>query len=325
MDAARQRRGGQAPGTEPQESVPQNGWQTGEKPSPARQRDALSTLLLQESSTPPTPHLTTQSRGAVLTCQHAGEVHGGEVVVEVEDPAHQEEREVVEHPAKKQLTTSSQQHLGQPWAPGAEPQSAGREGQRLGLQASSAPSLCDMKRPRHLTGLSFPHLDQAEQLSGSQQKGGAAGSQGPCSLPTHPARPQHPGPGHRTPAGGSAASDVTKIPHTLQTASPRPPSPTSLQPLRSWQQRTGPRQRGAWRRDRRESGIRLFRQGAAKAKTAYTSVSGAVVRGLAAEVTRNSTRMGTHRLSHRLCHGASLYITRGQGQGTRRGQKRKDG
>ena len=222
MDAARQRRGGQAPGTEPQESVPQNGWQTGEKPSPARQRDALSALLLQESSPPPTPHRTTQSRGAVLTCQHAGEEHGGEVVVEVEDPAHQEEREVVEHPAKKQLTTSSQQHLGQPWAPGAEPQSAGREGQRLGLQASSAPSLCDMKRPRHLTGLSFPHLDQAEQLSGSQQKGGAAGSQGPCSLPTHPARPQHPGQGHRTPAGGSAASNVTKIPHTLQTASPPP-------------------------------------------------------------------------------------------------------
>ena len=31
----------------------------------------------------------------MLTCEHAGEEHGGEVVVEVEDPAHQEEGEVI--------------------------------------------------------------------------------------------------------------------------------------------------------------------------------------------------------------------------------------
>lgn len=53
----------------------------------------------------------------MLTCQHAGEEHGWEVVVEVENAAHQEEREVMEHPAEQQLAASTQQDLGQPWAP----------------------------------------------------------------------------------------------------------------------------------------------------------------------------------------------------------------
>lgn len=52
----------------------------------------------------------------MLTCQHARKEHGWEVVVEIEDPAHQEEREVMEHPAQQQLATSSQQHPGQPYA-----------------------------------------------------------------------------------------------------------------------------------------------------------------------------------------------------------------
>lgn len=56
------------------------------------------------------------SRWAGLTCQHAGEEHGWEVVVEVEDPAHQEEREVMQHPAEQHLATSLQQHPGQFWA-----------------------------------------------------------------------------------------------------------------------------------------------------------------------------------------------------------------
>lgn len=43
--------------------------------------------------------LPIQAPGALLTCQHAREEHGWEVVVEVEDPAHQEEWEVMEHPA----------------------------------------------------------------------------------------------------------------------------------------------------------------------------------------------------------------------------------
>lgn len=48
------------------------------------------------------------------TCQHAGKEHGWEVVVEVEDAAHQEEREVMERPSQEQLAASSQQQLGQP-------------------------------------------------------------------------------------------------------------------------------------------------------------------------------------------------------------------
>lgn len=82
------------------------------------------------TSCPACPRPIARSRWAVLTCQHAGEEHGWEVVVEVEDPAHQEEWEVVERPAQQQLATSSQQDLEEPWAQGARPQSAGREGQR---------------------------------------------------------------------------------------------------------------------------------------------------------------------------------------------------
>lgn len=87
---------------------------TQEKGAAQVRTDLLSTAAARGhlSSLPPT--LSTKSRGAVLTCQHAGEEHGWEVMVEVEDPAHQEEREVMEHPAKQQLTASLQQDLGQP-------------------------------------------------------------------------------------------------------------------------------------------------------------------------------------------------------------------
>lgn len=64
----------------------------------------------------------------MLTCEHAGEEHGGEVVVEVEDPAHQEEGEVMHHPAEQELPASSQQDLGQPWAPSSTARSADRDG-----------------------------------------------------------------------------------------------------------------------------------------------------------------------------------------------------
>lgn len=70
----------------------------------------------------------------MLTCQHAGKEHGWEVVVEVEDPAHQEEREVMEHPAQQQLATSSQQHPGQPCAA----QSAQPNEQAVEAEPSSA-------------------------------------------------------------------------------------------------------------------------------------------------------------------------------------------
>lgn len=65
----------------------------------------------------PQPHsccVPPKSRQLALTCQHGGEEHGWEVVVEVEDPAHQEEWEVMEPPAKQDLATSSQQDPGQP-------------------------------------------------------------------------------------------------------------------------------------------------------------------------------------------------------------------
>lgn len=74
-------------------------------PAPLRQRtspretDGLpqqrrSTVV---SSRPPS---SPRSRRATLTCQHAGEEHGREVVVEVENPSHQEEGEVMHHPAE---------------------------------------------------------------------------------------------------------------------------------------------------------------------------------------------------------------------------------
>lgn len=44
------------------------------------------------------------------------------------DPAHQEEREVMHHPAQKELPASLQQDLGQPWAPSSTARSADREG-----------------------------------------------------------------------------------------------------------------------------------------------------------------------------------------------------
>lgn len=74
---------------------------------------------------------------AVLTCQHAGEEHGWEVVVEVEDSAHQEEREVMEHPSQEQLATSSQQHLGQPCVAQSAPPNEEAVEAGPGLQPSS--------------------------------------------------------------------------------------------------------------------------------------------------------------------------------------------
>lgn len=89
---------------------------------------------------PPTASSPQDWEAAVLTCQHAGKEHGWEVVVEVEDPAHQEEREVMEYPSQEQLATSSKQHPGQPCAaqsaqPNEEAVEAGP-----GLQPSSSTS-----------------------------------------------------------------------------------------------------------------------------------------------------------------------------------------
>lgn len=95
----------------------------------------------------------------MLTCQHAGKEHGWEVVVEVEDAAHQEEREVMEHPSQEQLATSSQQHFGQPCAaqsvqPNEEAVDAGP-----GLQLSSTVSwFVTLNMSHHITGPSFPHM-----------------------------------------------------------------------------------------------------------------------------------------------------------------------
>lgn len=85
----------------------------------SREQRSTSDQLLRvaSSSFPTSPPIMSSPQGreaAVLTCQHARKEHGWEVVVEVEDPAHQEEREVMEHPSQEQLATSSQQHLGQP-------------------------------------------------------------------------------------------------------------------------------------------------------------------------------------------------------------------
>lgn len=138
-----QRKGGQAPGTEPQECVPQKAYGRKRNLAPVWQRmpsgeaaDGAPQVREAEGSpqrgrsmvaSSPAPPSFPRPRRAVLTCQHAGEEHGGEVVVEVEDPAHQEEREVMHHPAQQELPASLQQDLGQPWAPSSTARSADRE------------------------------------------------------------------------------------------------------------------------------------------------------------------------------------------------------
>lgn len=133
--------------------------------------------------------------------------------MEVEDPAHEEEGEVVERPAQQQLTASSQQDLGQPCPRSTAPVSAGRGGDP-GLQPSSAPSLlCDINRPPHLLGL--PSLTWTKpNTSSSWQRRGAAGTQEPCSPPTQPGEASAPT------AGVPNTPKETKILHTPQTASP---------------------------------------------------------------------------------------------------------
>ena len=120
VHASGQRIGGQAPGTEPQEGVPQKAWGGRETPHCSvrgrllgRQMGSPSTAAPRWSR-PACPPSSPRSQRAALTCEHAGEEHGGEVVVEVEDPAHQEEGEVMHHPAEQELPASSQQDLGQP-------------------------------------------------------------------------------------------------------------------------------------------------------------------------------------------------------------------
>lgn len=120
VHASGQRIGGQAPGTEPQEGVPQKAWGGRETPHCSVRGRLLGRQMGSPSTTAPRwsrparPPSSPRSRRAALTCEHAGEEHGGEVVVEVEDPAHQEEGEVMHHPAEQELPASSQQDLGQP-------------------------------------------------------------------------------------------------------------------------------------------------------------------------------------------------------------------
>lgn len=224
---------------ETQHSLAEAASRGGSRKAPPRSGQQTRSVLLLPVVSPPrglpslSSALITNARWAVLTCQHAGEEHGWEVMVEVEDPAHQEEREVMEHPAEQQLPASSQQDLGQPWAKEHSPSQQMGQGTEPGRESSSAPSLLwALKKPHRLTGPSFPPLDQVEQPSGSWQTG-AAGSQEPCS-PRRPERPQHPWKAHQTPAGGSTTSKASKILHTLQGAAPLPPSPTSLLPHRPW-------------------------------------------------------------------------------------------
>lgn len=96
-----QRKGGQAPGAEPQEYVPQKACGRKRNLAPAQQRmpsgeaaDGAPQVREAEGSlqrghsmvaSSPAPPSFPRPRRAALTCQHAGEEHGGEVVVEVED------------------------------------------------------------------------------------------------------------------------------------------------------------------------------------------------------------------------------------------------
>lgn len=117
------------------------------KALPRSGQQTRSVLLLPVASPPhglpsPSSALITNARWAVLTCQHAGEEHGWEVMVEVEDPAHQEEREVMEHPAEQQLPASSQQDLGQPWAKEHSPsQQTGRGTEPARVQLCPFPAV----------------------------------------------------------------------------------------------------------------------------------------------------------------------------------------
>lgn len=102
----------------------------------------------------------------MLTCQHAGEEHGREVVVEVEDPAHQEEWEVMQHPAEQELTASLQQDLGQPWAPSSTAWSAAREGPRPQALVQLCPSLAGwLDNAPCPYWACLPHLEHTQQAA----------------------------------------------------------------------------------------------------------------------------------------------------------------
>lgn len=135
MYSPTQGRRGQGPGTEPQKSIPQETY--GEQGTCCRLSGQPLGILQEGGTTAESRGLPQASLsaawspfpfaslcitspgqvGRVLTCQHAGKEHGWEVVVEVEDAAHQEEREVMERPSQEQLAASSQQQLGQPCVP----------------------------------------------------------------------------------------------------------------------------------------------------------------------------------------------------------------
>lgn len=188
-----------------------------------RGRPSCSTAA---SSLPACPR---PSPGGGLTCEHAGEEHGREVVVEVEDPAHEEEGEVVECPAQQQLTASSQQDLGQPCPRRTAPISAGR-GRDPGLQPSSAPSLlCDINRPPHLLGLLSLGPSSTPPAAGRGEEQLALKS--PAHHPPSPVRPQHPQQGCQTPAKAAQPLKKPKS-YTLHRQLPTPPLPTSLLPHR---------------------------------------------------------------------------------------------
>lgn len=101
----------------------------------------------------------------MLTCQHAGEEHGREVVVEVEDPAHQEEWEVMQHPAEQELTASLQKDLGQPWAPSSTAWSAAREGAETPGSRPALPLPCWVARRCPVPLLGLPPSSGAHSAS----------------------------------------------------------------------------------------------------------------------------------------------------------------
>lgn len=147
--------------------------QKGATPGQGSRDSLLAWLLHDASSSSPSPPLSPKSTWASLTCQHAGEKHGWEVMVEVEDPAHQEKWEVMEHPAKQELTASSQQDLGQPWGPSSTAPVSRQGGAEI---LGSSPAPCDLNKPHALIGPSFPQVNQAEQPDSSWQKKGATAS-----------------------------------------------------------------------------------------------------------------------------------------------------
>lgn len=211
----------------------------------------------------------------MLTCQHAGEEHGWEVVVEVEDPAHQEEREVMEHPAEQELTASLQQDLGQPWTPSSTAWSAAREEAETPALVQLCPFLAG-----GLDEASASLIWSAKQAAKRAHSSWTRGAAGPREPRSHRLLGEASAPTqmHQTAAGDSPASKA-KMLHGPQTAAPTPrhlPHLCCCKDLCSGGQGSGEvRDEGGW--DRGGLGPWLFTRELHRVKRACGKVSGAVV------------------------------------------------